>query len=335
MKKILITGGAGFIGSAVARLAILRGYAVVNFDILNYGSSLRNVENISQDINYTFVKGDIRDAQTVKDILNLHKPDLIMHLAAESHVDRSISDPQSFVKTNINGTFNLLNASYNYWVEEGKPTNFRFHFISTDEVYGSLGKHGKFSEDSPYAPNNPYSASKAGADHLVRAYNKTFSFPTLITNCSNNYGPHQFSEKLIPSTILNAIKGNALPVYGDGTNLRDWLYVDDHVEALFLVLTRGRVGRTYNIGGDNELQNIEVVQTICELLERKKPVNYCYSELIEFVPDRFGHDKRYAIDSNRIKTELSWSPTVKFIDGIQKTVEWYIYNENWWNVEDI
>ena len=333
MKKILITGGAGFIGSCAVRVAIARGYTVINFDALNYASSLKNIENVSLDTNYTFVEGNVRDSQAVAHVLHTFKPDLIMHLAAESHVDHSISDPRLFIETNINGTFNLLDLSYKYWIKQGKPVDFRFHYISTDEVYGSLGNEGKFSEESPYLPNNPYSASKAGADHLVRSYNQTFSFPTLITNCSNNYGPHQFWDKLIPLTILNAVKGQSLPVYGDGKNVRDWLYVEDHVEALLLVLTQGKPGRTYNIGGDSEFKNIDVVQKICGILDIQRPTNYSYSQLIKFVPDRPGHDKRYAINSSRIMTELGWAPLVKFEKGLEQTVDWYLRNEDRWRVE--
>lgn len=328
--KILVTGGAGFIGSAVVRLAISRGYAVVNLDALTYAACLDNVASISGDPSYAFEKVDIRDAEAVQKVFQAHEPDAVMHLAAESHVDRSIDGPGAFIETNVNGTFNLLQATRSYWEAKGNPENFRFHHVSTDEVYGSLGATGQFTEETPYAPNSPYSASKAASDHLVRAWHETYDLPVVITNCSNNYGPFHFPEKLVPVVILNALAGNPIPVYGQGVNVRDWLYVEDHADALLKVLAEGQVGRSYNIGGENEARNIDLVKLICTILDELKPGPKPYADLITYVSDRPGHDLRYAIDPTRIRTELGWRPSVTLEEGIRKTVRWYLENEKWW-----
>lgn len=328
--KILVTGGAGFIGSAVVRLAISRGHAVVNLDALTYAACLDNVASISGDPSYAFEKVDIRDAEAVQKVFQAHEPDAVMHLAAESHVDRSIDGPGAFIETNVNGTFNLLQAARSYWEAKGNPENFRFHHVSTDEVYGSLGATGQFTEETPYAPNSPYSASKAASDHLVRAWHETYDLPVVITNCSNNYGPFHFPEKLVPVVILNALAGNPIPVYGQGVNVRDWLYVEDHADALLKVLAEGQVGRSYNIGGENEARNIDLVKLICTILDELKPGPKPYADLITYVSDRPGHDLRYAIDPTRIRTELGWRPSVTLEEGIRKTVGWYLENEKWW-----
>lgn len=328
--KILVTGGAGFIGSAVVRLAISRGHAVVNLDALTYAACLDNVASISGDPSYAFEKVDIRDAEAVQKVFQAHEPDAVMHLAAESHVDRSIDGPGAFIETNVNGTFNLLQAARSYWEVKGNPENFRFHHVSTDEVYGSLGATGQFTEETPYAPNSPYSASKAASDHLVRAWHETYDLPVVITNCSNNYGPFHFPEKLVPVVILNALAGNPIPVYGQGVNVRDWLYVEDHADALLKVLAEGQVGRSYNIGGENEARNIDLVKLICTILDELKPGPKPYADLITYVSDRPGHDLRYAIDPTRIRTELGWRPSVTLEEGIRKTVGWYLENEKWW-----
>lgn len=328
--KILVTGGAGFIGSAVVRLAISRGHAVVNLDALTYAACLDNVASISGDPSYAFEKVDIRDAEAVQKVFQAHEPDAVMHLAAESHVDRSIDGPGAFIETNVNGTFNLLQAARSYWEAKGNPENFRFHHVSTDEVYGSLGATGQFTEETPYAPNSPYSASKAASDHLVRAWHETYDLPVVITNCSNNYGPFHFPEKLVPVVILNALAGNPIPVYGQGVNVRDWLYVEDHADALLKVLAEGQVGRSYNIGGENEARNIDLVKLICTILDELKPGPKPYADLITYVSDRPGHDLRYAIDPTRIRTELGWRPSVTLEEGIRKTVRWYLENEKWW-----
>ncbi|MEO9574405.1 MAG: dTDP-glucose 4,6-dehydratase [Tateyamaria sp.] len=329
--KLLVTGGAGFIGSAVVRQAVAAGHHVVNLDALTYAACLENVAPVSDDPNYTFVEADIRDRAALDAILNTHQPDAIMHLAAESHVDRSIDGPGTFIDTNVMGTFHLLEATRSYWEQAGRPADFRFHHISTDEVFGSLGPTGMFTEDTPYDPRSPYSASKASSDHLVRAWCETYGLPVILTNCSNNYGPYHFPEKLIPVIILNALAGKALPIYGDGSNVRDWLYVEDHADALLLVVQKGEVGRSYNIGGENERSNLELVNTLCAILDEVQPkASGSYADQITFVTDRPGHDARYAIDPTRIRTELGWSPSVTVEDGLRRTVHWYLENEAWW-----
>ena len=329
--KILITGGAGFIGSAVVRLAIARGYTVINLDALTYASCLDNLSIVADHPNYVFYKADIRDRRRLDKVFADHRPDAVMHLAAESHVDRSIDEPADFIGTNIIGTFNMLEAARSYWVAQGRPASFRFHHVSTDEVFGSLGPTGMFTEETPYDPRSPYSASKASSDHLVRAWHETYGLPVVLSNCSNNYGPYHFPEKLIPVVILNALAGRPLPIYGDGGNIRDWLFVDDHADALLLILAEGAVGRSYNIGGENERTNLELVKTLCGLLDRLRPlVAGSYTDLITFVRDRPGHDARYAIDPSRIRDELGWRPSVTIEEGLEKTVRWYLDNEKWW-----
>jgi len=329
--KILVTGGAGFIGSAVVRLAIAREHSVVNVDALTYAACLGNVASVSDHPNYVFERVDIRDRMALDRVFARHSPDAVMHLAAETHVDRSIDGPADFIETNINGTFNMLEAARIYWQAQGHPDAFRFHHISTDEVFGSLGSTGMFTENTPYDPRSPYSASKASSDHLVRAWHETYNLPVVLTNCSNNYGPYHFPEKLIPLVILNALAGKPLPIYGDGGNIRDWLYVEDHAEALFLVLERGALGRSYNIGGENERTNLQLVNTLCSILDRLQPRSEgSYAELITFVTDRPGHDARYAIDPSCIRDELGWRPSVTVEQGLELTVKWYLDNENWW-----
>ena len=328
--KLLVTGGAGFIGSAVVRLAVSRGHEVVNLDALTYAACLENVASVADSPLYSFEQADIRNIAALEAIFARHKPDAVMHLAAESHVDRSIDGPQAFIETNVMGTYNMLQAARQYWEAEGKPESFRFHHISTDEVFGSLGATGQFTEETPYDPRSPYSASKASSDHLVRAWAETYGLPVVLTNCSNNYGPYHFPEKLIPVVILNALHGRPIPIYGKGENVRDWLYVEDHADALLLVLEKGQLNRSYNIGGENERSNLELVQTICATLDRLKPATAPYAELIEFVTDRPGHDLRYAIDPTRIRTELGWRPSVTVEEGLEKTVRWYLENEAWW-----
>jgi dTDP-glucose 4,6-dehydratase len=328
--KILVTGGAGFIGSAVVRLAVARGHHVVNLDALTYAACLDNLASVAGSPLYAFERADIRDRAALDRLFAAHRPDAVMHLAAESHVDRSIDGPGAFIETNINGTYNMLEAARAYWVRAGKPEAFRFHHISTDEVYGSLGATGKFTEETPYAPNSPYSASKAASDHLVRAWHETYGLPTVMTNCSNNYGPYHFPEKLIPVVILNALAGQPIPVYGQGSNVRDWLYVEDHADALLMVLDKGRIGRSYNIGGENEARNIDLVRMICAILDRERPEAAPHDRLISFVADRPGHDARYAIDPTRIREELGWRPSVTLEEGLEKTVRWYLDNEAWW-----
>ncbi|MBY6016075.1 dTDP-glucose 4,6-dehydratase [Qipengyuania gaetbuli] len=331
--KLLVTGGAGFIGSAVVRLAIKRGHEVLNLDVLTYAACLENLAEVEASELYRFKQCDIRDRVAVQEAIDEFEPEIVMHLAAESHVDRSIDGPSDFIETNINGTFNMLEAARKYWEEAGKPESFRFHHISTDEVYGSLPADPEimFTEDTPYDPRSPYSASKASSDHLVRAWHETYGLPVVITNCSNNYGPYHFPEKLIPVVILNALAGKPLPIYGDGSNIRDWLYVEDHAEALLLVAERGEEGRSYNIGGDNERTNLELVQAICSILDRVQPRSEgLYSDLITFVTDRPGHDARYAIDASRIRDELGWQPSVTVEEGLERTVTWYLENEAWW-----
>ena len=329
--KILVTGGAGFIGSAVVRLAIARGASVVNVDAVTYAACLNNVANVADHPNYAFEQVDIRDREALVDVFSTHTPDAVMHLAAESHVDRSIDAPADFIETNITGTFNMLEAARSYWQAQGRPVTFRFHHVSTDEVFGSLGRTGMFNETTPYDPRSPYSASKASSDHLVRAWYETFGLPIVLTNCSNNYGPFQFPEKLIPLVILNALMGKPIPIYGDGENIRDWLHVEDHADALLLVLEQGAVGRSYNIGGENERTNLELVKTLCAILDRLSPRDRgSYTELITFVTDRPGHDTRYAIDPARIRDELGWRPSVTVEGGLEKTVHWYLDNQDWW-----
>lgn len=328
--KILVTGGAGFIGSAVVRAAIAQGHSVVNLDALTYAACLDNVASVADHPEYTFVQADICDRAALDHTLATHSPDAIMHLAAESHVDRSIDGPSAFIETNIAGTYTLLEATRAYWIAQGKPQGFRFHHVSTDEVFGSLGATGLFTEDHPYQPNSPYSASKAASDHLVRAWAETYGLPVVLSNCSNNYGPFHFPEKLVPVVILNALAGAPIPVYGAGENVRDWLYVEDHAEALLTVLGKGALNRSYNIGGHNEARNIDLVRMICGLLDALRPAATPYADLITFVTDRPGHDARYAIDATRIGDELGWVPSVTLEEGLRKTVQWYLDNETWW-----
>jgi dTDP-glucose 4,6-dehydratase len=328
--KLLVTGGAGFIGSAVVRLAVQRGHEVVNLDAMTYAANAANVASVAQSNLYSFEKADIRDRAALDRIFALHNPDAVMHLAAESHVDRSIDGPADFIQTNITGTFNMLEAARAHWTARGKPETFRFHHISTDEVFGSLGAEGQFTEHTPYDPRSPYSASKAASDHLVRAWAETYGLPVVLTNCSNNYGPYHFPEKLIPVTILNALHGKPIPVYGKGENVRDWLYVEDHADALLLVLEKGQLNRSYNIGGENERRNIDLVRTICALLDEMAPKATPYADQITFVTDRPGHDARYAIDPSRIRDELGWRPSVTVEEGLRRTVRWYLDNESWW-----
>ncbi|HAS6214055.1 TPA: dTDP-glucose 4,6-dehydratase [Vibrio vulnificus] len=336
--KILVTGGAGFIGSAVIRHIISHTQdSVVNLDKLTYAGNLESLSDVAENSRYAFEQVDICDRAELDRVFAQYKPDAVMHLAAESHVDRSIDGPAAFIETNIVGTYNLLEAARAYWLtlEESVKARFRFHHISTDEVYGDLeDTDDLFTETTSYAPSSPYSASKASSDHLVRAWQRTYGFPTLVTNCSNNYGPYHFPEKLIPLMILNALDGKPLPVYGDGMQIRDWLFVEDHACALYKVVTKGEVGETYNIGGHNEKANIEVVRTICDLLEElrpNKPVGVeSYESLITYVKDRPGHDLRYAIDATKIAQELNWTPEETFESGIRKTVEWYLNNQQWW-----
>lgn len=337
--KILVTGGAGFIGSAVVRHIINHTQdSVINLDKLTYAGNLESLADVVDNPRYTFEKVDICDRAELDRVFAQHAPDAVMHLAAESHVDRSIDGPAAFIQTNIVGTYNLLEAARAYWLtlEESAKARFRFHHISTDEVYGDLeGTDDLFTETTAYAPSSPYSASKASSDHLVRAWQRTYGLPTVVTNCSNNYGPYHFPEKLIPLMILNALDGKPLPVYGDGMQIRDWLFVEDHARALYKVVTEGDVGETYNIGGHNEKANIEVVKTICALLEEYRPEKPAgvtsYDSLITYVKDRPGHDVRYAIDASKIERELGWKPAETFESGIRKTVEWYLNNQAWWS----
>ena len=344
LMKILVTGGAGFIGSAVIRHIINNTPdSVVNLDKLTYAGNLENLSTVSMSDRYTFEQVDICDRVELERVFALHQPDAVMHLAAESHVDRSIDGPAAFIETNVVGTLTLLEVTRNYWqgLDENRKQSFRFHHISTDEVYGDLphpdeDEHALttlFTETTAYAPSSPYSASKAGSDHLVRAWQRTYGLPTLVTNCSNNYGPYHFPEKLIPHVILNALHGKRLPIYGKGDQIRDWLYVEDHARALFRVIAKGEVGETYNIGGHNEKRNIEVVQTICSILDdlaADKAPDGGYETLITYVKDRPGHDRRYAIDASKIAKELEWQPEETFESGLRKTVEWYLNNEHWW-----
>ena len=328
--KILVTGGAGFIGSAVVRRAIADGHGVVNLDALTYAACLDSVAPVAGDPGYAFEQADIRDRAALDRIFAAHAPDAVLHLAAESHVDRSIDGPGAFIDTNVTGTYTLLEAARAYWEGTGRPGGFRFHHVSTDEVYGSLGPTGQFTEDTPYDPRSPYAASKAGSDHLVRAWGETYGLPVVLTNCSNNYGPYHFPEKLIPVVILRALAGQPIPVYGAGENVRDWLFVEDHAEALLLVLQRGRLGRSYNIGGENEARNIDLVRQLCAILDDRRPDGAPHDRLITFVADRPGHDARYAIDPTRIRSELGWRPSVTLAEGLARTVDWYLANEDWW-----
>jgi dTDP-glucose 4,6-dehydratase len=328
--KLLVTGGCGFIGSAVVRLAVQRGHEVVNLDAMTYAANAANVASVAQSNLYSFEQADIRDRAALDRIFTTHAPSAVMHLAAESHVDRSIDGPSDFIETNITGTFNMLEAARAHWTRQGKPEAFRFHHISTDEVFGSLGAEGQFTEHTPYDPRSPYSASKAASDHLVRAWHETYGLPVVLTNCSNNYGPYHFPEKLIPVTILNALHGKPIPVYGTGENIRDWLYVEDHADALLLVLEKGALNRSYNIGGENERRNIDLVRTICALLDEMAPKATPYADQITFVTDRPGHDARYAIDPSRIREELGWRPSVTVEEGLRRTVRWYLDNRDWW-----
>ncbi|MEB7626883.1 dTDP-glucose 4,6-dehydratase [Escherichia coli] len=339
--KILVTGGAGFIGSALVRYVInSTDDSVVNVDKLTYAGNLQSLKGIDNCDRYVFVHADICDAQALDAIFSTHKPDAVMHLAAESHVDRSITGPAAFIETNIVGTYVLLEAARKYWqtLEGEKKQGFRFHHISTDEVYGDLphpddwdNKNSLplFTENTAYTPSSPYSASKASSDHLVRAWHRTYNLPTIVTNCSNNYGPYHFPEKLIPLVILNALQDKSLPIYGKGDQIRDWLYVEDHARALYTVITKGIVGETYNIGGYNEKKNIEVVETICDILDEIKPKNTSYREQIIYVADRPGHDRRYAIDASKITLDLGWKPQETFESGIKKTIHWYLDNQDW------
>lgn len=334
-KRFLVTGGAGFIGSAVVRKLVLeKGHKTLVVDKLTYAGNLDSLKPVAGNPLYGFVQADIADAERMKAVISEFQPDVIMHLAAESHVDRSIDGPGAFVQTNVVGTFTLLQAALAYWrqLDGARRDGFRFHHISTDEVFGSLGADGFFHEEYPYQPNSPYSASKAASDHFVRAWHHTYGLPTLVTNCSNNYGPYHFPEKLIPLVILNALEGKSLPVYGTGENVRDWLYVDDHAEALILVAEKGRVGDNYNIGGWNERTNIDVVRSICRLVDEMASDNTIgpRENLITFVPDRPGHDLRYAIDARKIERDLGWRPAETFESGLRKTVAWYLENRPWW-----
>ena len=342
MKTIFVTGGAGFIGSAVIRYLINNTEcSIINIDKLTYAGNLSTLESVANNPRYFFELADICDARKISELFKQYQPDAIMHLAAETHVDRSIDNAAAFIQTNIVGIYVLLEAARHYWhsLSETRKSAFRFHHISTDEVFGDLKSAvGFFTEMTPYAPNSPYSASKAGADHLVRAWYKTYGFPVILTNCSNNYGAFQFPEKLIPLMILNAVQGKKLPIYGNGNQVRDWLFVDDHTRALYLALTRGKIGESYNIGGHNQKTNLEVVNTICAVLDELVPTEKnpntqgvrCYADLIEFVADRPGHDQRYAIDAGKIQRELGWQPLETFESGIRKTVEWYLDNPTWW-----
>jgi len=342
--KLLVTGGAGFIGSAVVRHLIRHTpHSVVVLDSLTYAGNLESLREVASDPRYAFIQGDIRDPKTVSRAFSEVQPDAVLHLAAESHVDRSIDGPADFISTNITGTYNLLEAALAYWrgLPSDRKAGFRFQHISTDEVFGSLGPQGQFREDTAYDPRSPYSASKAASDHLVRAWHHTYGLPTLLTNCSNNYGPYHFPEKLIPLVILNALEGKSLPVYGKGDNVRDWLYVEDHARALLTVLERGRPGETYNIGGSSERTNLEVVHGLCDLLDELRPIGRntdfrgpagarSYRDLITFVEDRPGHDQRYAMDAGKLRRTLGWAPQESFDTGLRKTAQWYLDNRWWW-----
>ncbi len=331
--KVMVTGGAGFIGSAVCRLFVGElGVAVLNLDKLTYAANPASLQPIAAEPGYSFRQGDICDRALVAALLRSFQPDAILHLAAESHVDRSIDGPGAFIRTNIEGTYALLEAALDYWRQlPGEDrARFRFHHVSTDEVFGSLGATGRFTERSPYRPNSPYSASKAASDHLVRAWHETYGLPVVMSNCSNNYGPYHFPEKLIPLALLKALHGEPIPVYGTGENVRDWLYVEDHARALHAILTRGRVGESYNVGGNAERSNLEVVTRLCALLDEFRPAGRPHARLIEFVADRPGHDRRYAMDARKLRRELGWQPRESFESGLRKTVAWYLENRAWW-----
>jgi dTDP-glucose 4,6-dehydratase len=331
--RVIVTGGAGFIGSALVRHLVLdKGYEVINVDALTYAGNLASLHLVDGTPNYRLLRADICDRATLEQVLREFRPNRMMHLAAESHVDRSITGAAAFIQTNVIGTFTLLEAAREYWsgLTGSEKHDFRFLHVSTDEVYGSLGAEGLFTEETAYDPSSPYSASKASSDHLAKAWHRTYGFPVVVSNCSNNYGPYHFPEKLIPLTILNALAGERLPVYGKGENVRDWLYVEDHARALDTIIERGRVGETYNVGGRNERRNIDVVRRICEVLDHLAPASSPREELIEFVSDRPGHDARYAIDASRLEQELGWRARENFDSGIEKTVQWYLDNEWWW-----
>ncbi|SFS07937.1 dTDP-glucose 4,6-dehydratase [Dyella sp. OK004] len=333
MTTLLVTGGAGFIGANFVLQAVAQGHRIVNLDKLTYAGNLDTLSSLEGNERHAFVQGDIGDRDLVSSLLNIHQVDAVVNFAAESHVDRSIDGPAAFVETNVVGTLGLLESSRDYWrsLDKNAQKDFRFLHVSTDEVYGSLGDEGQFKETTPYAPNSPYSASKAASDHLVRAFHHTYGLPTLTTNCSNNYGPYQFPEKLIPLVILKALAGESLPVYGDGRNIRDWLYVGDHCTAIQRVLEAGRVGETYNVGGNAERENVVVVKTICALLDNRRPLadGRKRESLITYVKDRPGHDRRYAIDSNKLQNELDWRPSQTFETGIEHTIDWYLTNMAW------
>ena len=330
--RLLVTGGAGFIGSAVVRQAIAEGHEVINLDALTYAANLSNLDSVAGSNRYAFERADIRDRAALDAIFAKHQPDAVMHLAAESHVDRSIDGPAAFIDTNITGTYTLLEAARGYWGggREKGGRDLRFHHISTDEVFGTLGDEGAFTEDTPYAPNSPYSASKAASDHLVRAWHETYGLPVVLSNCSNNYGPFHFPEKLIPVVILNALAGKPIPVYGKGENVRDWLYVEDHATALLAVVGKGVVGDSYNIGGNAEARNIDIVRSICALMDEFVPEKAPHDRLVTYVTDRPGHDFRYAIDASKIRRDLGWQPSVTLDEGLRRTVRWYLDNRDWW-----
>ncbi|HWJ38615.1 MAG TPA: dTDP-glucose 4,6-dehydratase [Sphingomicrobium sp.] len=331
--RVIVTGGAGFIGSALVRHLVLdKGYDVLNVDALTYAGNLASLHSVNDQANYRFLHANICDRGAMEQAVREFAPDRIMHLAAESHVDRSITGASDFIQTNVFGTFNLLEAARGHWakMDDRRKAEFRFLHVSTDEVYGSLGEDGLFTEETPYDPSSPYSASKASSDHLAKSWQRTYGLPVVVSNCSNNYGPYHFPEKLIPLTILNALAGEQLPVYGKGENVRDWLYVEDHARALDMIIERGRIGETYNVGGRNERRNIDVVRRICEVLDGMAPANRPRQELISFVTDRPGHDARYAIDASKLENELGWRAHENFDTGIEKTVQWYLDNEWWW-----
>jgi dTDP-glucose 4,6-dehydratase len=328
--KLMVTGGAGFIGSAVVRLAVARGHQVVNLDALTYAACLASLAPVAESPDYCFEKADIRDRSALDRIFAAHAPDAVLHLAAETHVDRSIDGPFAFIDTNVTGTFTLLEAARAHWSAQGRPHGFRFLHVSTDEVFGTLGPTGRFRETTAYAPRSPYAASKAASDHLVRAWGETFGLPVLLTNCSNNYGPCQFPEKLVPVAILKALHGQPIPVYGTGRNVRDWLFVEDHAEALMGVLEAGQPGGTWCIGGEAEARNIDIVRMICRLMDEMHPSGAPHDRLITFVADRPGHDARYAIDPGRIRADFGWRPSVTLAEGLRRTVCWYLDNEAWW-----
>ena len=335
-KIFLVTGGSGFIGANFIQYLLKNDLAkkIINLDKLTYAGNPQNLLKFEHDDRYVFNQGDICDQEHVRELIQQHHPDIIVNFAAESHVDRSIDGPGEFIKTNISGTYTLLQESLRYYqsLENDKQKKFRFHHVSTDEVFGSLGEDGFFTEETPYDPSSPYSASKAASDHLVRAWERTYGLPIIISNCSNNYGPYQFPEKLIPLMILNCLAEESLPVYGTGENVRDWLYVDDHCEAIYTIIEKGKIGETYNVGGNNEIQNIEIIITICSILDEIQPSanGNSYTDLITYVKDRPGHDFRYAIDSSKLKNELNWSPNETFHSGIRKTIDWYLENQVWW-----